>query len=226
MATFKQKIEEYQKTYGSIPTEYGDRLLYLCESLRLSDKDDAFITKMVKRLKGMKRTTYKFTLYMVPEPTPRPRTSFNSRVFYVKGAKDNNNLFRDIIESIETVPLITTATEIDIKSYLPMPKAMNRMEKFFAELGFIRVTTTPDWDNLAKAYCDMIQKNLLLNDSLIWKGTSSKYYSVKPRIEMTITFDNDYDCSYNRKKVEQSKFYQTDETGRIDDSLDTILKLR
>jgi Holliday junction resolvase RusA-like endonuclease len=226
MATMRQKINEYSKEYGFIPTDYDERMHFLLSILKFKEKDVAFIKAMHKKLASVKTEKIYFTLYLVPEPTPRPRTTFNSHRFYVKGARDNNELFAEILSTINSIPLITTATQITVTNYLPTPKGMNRFEKFFSELGLVRVLTTPDWDNLAKAYCDMIQKNLLLNDSLIWKGTSVKYYSIKPRIELVIEYDKVYDCTFNRKRIESSKFYLSEEKTRFDNALKTVLKLK
>lgn len=226
MASFKQKTELYKKTYGKVPEDYDDRMLLLLEHLRFREKELPFIKEMHKKLLNMKTEKLRFVLYLIPEPTPRPRTTFNTRTFYVKGAKDNNDLFAEIMGAIEDMYLITTATKITVENYLPTPSGMNRFERFFSELGLVKALTTPDWDNLAKAYCDMIQKNLIINDSLIWSGTSIKKYSIKPRIDLTIEFDKNYDCTFNRKKVELSKYYLQENRSRFNESLKTILKLQ
>ena len=80
---------------------------------------------------------------------------------------------------------------------------MNKIERVLAEMGFIRPISKPDWDNVAKAYCDMIQGFLIYDDSLIIDGTSSKYYSLKPRIEITIEYMEDFDSDFNRKKMKK-----------------------
>ena len=85
---------------------------------------------------------------------------------------------------------------------------MNIVDTILAELGLIKPITTPDWDNLGKTYSDMVQKHLLLNDSLITDGSVSKRYSLKPRIEITITYLLNYDCQYNKKVIEHSKSYK------------------
>ena len=59
----------------------------------------------------------------------------------------------------------------------------------------------PDWDNLAKTYSDMIQDVILDDDAYIVEGTSMKYYSWKPRIEITIQYMDDYDSDFNRNKI-------------------------
>lgn len=47
----------------------------------------------------------------------------------------------------------------------------------------------------------MIQGLLLYDDSLVIKGVSEKRYSIKPRIEITISYMEDYDSAFNKKKI-------------------------
>ena len=136
---------------------------------------------------------------MVPKGTPRPRSGKNG-VFYVKGASDNKKIFKEFIRDND-ITLISTPTKFHCISYLPIPSSMSNVEKILAELGFIRPTSKPDWDNIAKAYCDMIQGLLLYDDSLVVEGSSKKFYSVKPRIEILIEYMENYDCKFNRKKI-------------------------
>ena len=82
---------------------------------------------------------------------------------------------------------------------------MNNIEKIAAEMGLIRPISKPDWDNLAKAYCDMIQDLLIYDDALIVEGTSKKFYSVKPRIEVTISYMENHDSQFNKKKISRQK---------------------
>ena len=225
MASFKKKIKEYEEIYGDVPLEYEERLHYLLDKLKFKESEIPFLDKMYNKLRSTKKETLRFILYLIPEPSPRPRSSGLTHRFYVKGARENNNLFYEILSQIESMPLITTATEVKLISYLPTPSSMNRFEKFFAELGYVHALSIPDWDNLAKTYCDMIQKNLLINDSLIWKGESTKFYSIKPRIDLELTFARSYDCTYNRKRMENSKVYLEADKEKFDKSLETVLRL-
>ena len=78
---------------------------------------------------------------------------------------------------------------------------MNWLEKVLAEMGLIRPITIPDFDNLVKTYTDMMKDTLLYDDSLIIEGTSKKYYSVKPRVEITLWYADKHDCKFNQNKL-------------------------
>lgn len=194
------KIEkEYKELYGDIPKDYDGRIDYLLSSLNFGKVKDDYTTS-INRIHNIKWTTISYTIYLVPKGTPRPRSGRNG-VFYVKGAKDNKKLFNQMLDTQKDITLITTAVKINCSSFLPTPKNMNWVEKLLAEMGLIRPLTTPDFDNLIKTYSDMMKDSLLYDDSLIIEGTSKKYYSVKPRIEIELSYASDYDSRFNEKKI-------------------------
>ena len=226
MYPLSKKMKEYVRKYGDVPFSDEERLALLIEKLQLKNTECGNLKKCFRKLRSIKQDSYRFILYLTPEPAPRPRLMGNTRHFYVRGARDNNEVFRAIVDEADFLPMITTPASMKLVSYLPIPSAMNRYEKFFAEMGYIRPVSTPDWDNLAKAYCDMIQKHLLVNDSLIWKGESVKFYSVKPRIDLQISFDLAYDCQFNHRKITSSKFYTESEyQDRFMEKLQIVLDL-
>ena len=49
----------------------------------------------------------------------------------------------------------------------------------------------------------MIQDYLIADDALIVKGTSEKFYSIKPRIEIEIEYMEDFDSIFNRNKMKE-----------------------
>lgn len=192
--------KEYEKEYGDIPRDSLDRIDYLLEGTKLN-RCKIHVYDEIHRIVNIKWKTISYTIYLLPKATPRPRSGKNG-IFYVKGASDNKKFFeRHLIN--QDIPLITTPTKFHCVSYLPIPKSMNIVEKLCAELGFIHPVSKPDWDNVAKAYCDMIQGTLLYDDSLIIEGTSIKKYSIKPRIEITISYMEDYDSAFNEKKIKR-----------------------
>lgn len=192
--------KEYKKIYGDIPNNSIERLDYLLKDIKLS-KYKTSVFDLIKRNNNIKWKTLTYTIFLLPKATPRPRSGRNG-IFYVKGASDNKKFFKQFTIN-EDIPLITTPTKFQCVSYLPIPKSMHPIEKICAELGFIYPVSKPDWDNLGKAYCDMIQDILIYDDSLIIEGTSIKRYSVKPRIEVTISYMEDYDSEFNKKKIKK-----------------------
>ena len=197
-----QMEEEYKEKYGNVPFDSIQRISYMLDDMNLSrSKIDVF--EEANRICGIKWHEIKFVVYLVPKATPRPRMSGRG-VFYVKGAGDNKRFFKKYVKNLDDITIITTPVKFYCSSYLPIPNAMKPAEKILAELGFILPVTKPDWDNLAKTYCDMIQGTLIYDDSLIVEGHSVKRYSSKPRIEITLEYMDDYDSEFNLRKIEKT----------------------
>lgn len=190
--------KEYNSIYGDIPKFNNERVEYILNRVNLSRSKNKVYDE-IERINSIKWKKKSFVLYMIPKATPRPRSGKNG-VFYVKGASDNKKFFKDFIKDKE-IEFITTPCKIECISYLPIPKTMSSVDKVLAELGFIRPVSKPDWDNLAKAYCDMIQGYLLDDDSLIIEGISKKYYSIKPRVEISIEWMESHDSKFNETKL-------------------------
>lgn len=190
--------KEYNKLYGDIPKYNNERIDYLLKDTNLK-RNKLKVYDEIQRINSIKWKKKSFTLYIIPKATPRPRSGKNG-IFYVKGASDNKKFFKEFIKDKE-LEIINTPCKIECISYLPISKSMNSVNKILAELGFIRPISKPDWDNLAKAYCDMVQGYLLEDDALIIEGISKKYYSIKPRVEITIEWMESFDCKYNEDKI-------------------------
>lgn len=80
---------------------------------------------------------------------------------------------------------------------------MPPVTKICAEFGLVRPVGKPDWDNLAKTYCDMIQGLIIADDKLIVDGRLRKFYSVKPRVEIDLFYMQDHDSEFNRRKMHE-----------------------
>ena len=85
---------------------------------------------------------------------------------------------------------------------------MTNQEVILAEKGLIRPLVTPDFDNLAKTYTDALQGVLLLNDNIITSGRVEKYFSIKPRINIKLRWQKEFDSKYNEKKTLNSIGYK------------------
>lgn len=196
------KLEkEYESEYGNISRDSSKRLSdFLSEHQINRLKRDVF--SEMKRINLINWKSETFVIYLLPKATPRPRSTVNGSFFYVKGAKDNKVFFQRAIRDMD-LPYIDTPCKFHCTSYLPIPKSMNSTDQILAEKGFIRPVSKPDFDNLVKTYSDMLQDVILDDDKLIIEGTSSKYYSWKPRIEITIEYMEDFDSEFNKKKIKK-----------------------
>lgn len=205
----KKKIREYNEKFGHVPNNYFERFQYILKELKVSDKILDNAKKAIRKILNMNWLRFNFIFYFHPNATPRARYSGITKMFYVKDAKNNNDVFKEFIENTQEYhKLITTPTRMNCDMFFEMPSGMSKVEKILAELKLIPMISRPDWDNLGKTYSDMCQKHLLLDDSLVFDGRVRKYYSFKPRIEISIEFMEEYDCKYNKKKVESWNNYK------------------
>lgn len=205
----KDDIRNYYENYKHIPNDFLERLNLLMESLSIKERDMLQIKNKIQVARLNKWKHLNLVIFLVPKACPRPRFSKKTKRFYVFDAMDNSKLFKEFIDSLnENLGIIATNTKINIDAYLPTPKDMNRHEKVLAELKLIRPISAPDYDNITKTYCDMIQKHLLLNDSLVVEGRTRKFYSIKPRVELNISYLENHDSRYNKRKVESWKYFK------------------
>ena len=192
--------EEYLMKYGGIPSNPDDLAEYVLKKYPPNEKT---LAKLMNRVDNLEWKTVEFILYLIPTPTPRPR--YDGNHFYVKGAALNKKLIKKYIER----HIIATRCEIDIRAYLPTPTSMmNNAEIYLAEKGLIAPLVTADVDNIMKTYLDMIQGHLLLNDNLVTMGHLEKFYSIKPRLFISIRYQTGYDSPFNERRVTKSSLYK------------------
>lgn len=191
----------YKEKYEVIPNDKTGRYDYLTKNVKNLDKLEKEVSLKIGEIENIKWNKYEYTIYLVPKPTPRPRYTRNGGFMYVIGASDNKKYFRKMIAKSDW-NIIITPTIFECKCYFPIPKSMNNVDKILAEKGYLHHVSTPDFDNLAKTYTDMIIGIVLYDDRLIFKGIIEKAYSVKPRIEVTLNFMEKPDTTYNYKKIQ------------------------
>lgn len=229
MAKSIQKIiDEYAEKYGDIPDTQSDRLLYIKNSYKI---DDDKLKTAISEIESIEEQHLHFTIPLVPTPSPRPRYSFKTKHFYVSGAGDMHKYMDDFMKDEEllveyTAPdpdefaefvkyvsdqvgIICTRTRLEVTTYQPIPtSSQSGIEIYLAEMGLIRPIQNPDWDNLGKTYCDMIQGRLLLNDNIVADGVVHKYWSIKPRIIIDLSYQNAFDCKFNYNKITTSTSFK------------------
>ena len=204
----KKDLLEYEEKYGSIPNDRDERLQFIMSKAKDQDRTFSSVPKEIERIRKIKWKTIKYVIYLIPKASPRPRKSMNGH-FYVNGAADNKRFFKNFYKETLDTPIIDTPCKFYCDSYLPIPNDMSLVNQFLAELGLIRPLKKPDFDNLAKTYSDMTQGILLFDDALIIEGISRKWYSCKPRIEITFKYMEEYDSEYNRKRIFKAERHKT-----------------
>lgn len=193
--------KDYENSYGDIPVEYYDRLEWLIQETKYK-RPKVSIFDRIQEILNIPWKTITFTIYLVPKPTPRPRFTSKGNFFYVVGAKNNKKYFRKFMRDYDW-EVIYTPCIFQVNTYYPIPASMQKQEKLLAEMGYVYPISKPDWDNVGKTYSDMIQGILLYDDSLITEGISKKFYSAKPRIEITLRYMERFDSVFNEKKMKK-----------------------
>lgn len=212
----KQKASEYEEKYGDIPVDFRQRMSWLYDNLKLSQSQMYEIINISSQMSGALQFSgdINVVLFEVPEGSPRPRFRIVNRqnlanmaianpsfvhVYSITGAEDNKFMRRlvDAGELQQLDSLICTPCNVDICAYMRTPTSFNKTDTILAEMGLIRPIYKPDFDNIAKKYSDMFNKNVWLDDTLVIDGSIHKYYSVLPRIEIRIRYLN---MLYNRSQ--------------------------
>lgn len=200
-------LKEYQNEYPYTHTDleqalhnyFNDRGWKFDKAVKKAEKKiSAIIDKRVYR-------TIKITLYEYPMKTDRPRHTFSGRTFS-PNAKNNNQYLKKALKATgKLFKLINTPAKITIDAYLKMPEQVQPYEVLLYETKVLQVEDTPDYDNIGKCYTDMLKNNLVCDDDLFWSGTVSKFYSVVPRVEITITYIASHESDYIYKKLKSRK---------------------
>lgn len=198
-----KELEDYEERYGHIPSTQKEILIYLKDNLKINEKK---LIANENHINSLKWEEININLPIVPKPTPRARYNFKTNHFYVKGAGKNKKIIEKFIDD---VGIIYTRTILYVRTYQPTPtSSMSNHEIYLAEKGLLCPIQNPDWDNLGKTYSDMIQDILLLNDNIVQKGIVEKFFSVRPRVEIYIEYQDNFDSKFNSRKIVTSTAYK------------------
>lgn len=222
ISTRKQKAKAYEEKYADIPRDYLDRLGWMYDKFHLDLKKATKILQTKQRMLDTIRFEKEFfiVLYEEPEGAPRPRARYINKsnlipsaksypgyiqIYSLTGAEDRNYMKRllndDELNQFNTY-LIYTPCFVEYAAYFKTPSYYNVEETYLAELGLMRPIYKPDYDNIGKKYSDMYNGNVWLDDSLVIKGTVDKYYSLLPRVEISLKYLN---MLYNKHQYRSIK---------------------
>ena len=213
--SMKTKQDEYSKKYINIPTDFKERLEWMCDRYNISNQDvNAILSERERRMNSLYYTMIRIVLYQEPQGAKRPRYRFINRSNIISEAKANPNYIhvyspdasynhdymKRIVSNEELdnlKQLICTPCDVEYRAYFPTPKSYNRIETFIAEIGLDRPIHKPDFDNIEKVYADMYNGNVWLDDCLTIRGVIDKFYSILPRVEIDLNYLN---AVYNKKQ--------------------------
>lgn len=207
LKTRKSLLSEYNEKYPVAILDPEDRLMQYFKDHNMNfEKAKKKAAKKLNRIiKHREYKTIRITLLEYPMKTDRPRHTHNGHV-YSPNAHDNRSYFEKALKKVVSdLKLINTPAEIRIDAYLEMPKQVPPDEVILYETKVLNVEDTPDYDNIAKCYTDMQLANLIVDDDLYYKAVICKYYSVLPRVEITIRFLAAHESDYVYKKLKNRK---------------------
>lgn len=211
-------MSEYEQKYSHIPRDYNERLSWMYDQYHISSNKAA---EILATRDGMLRSLYyksfQIVLYEDPVGSPRPRARMLNRSnivsmaktdpsfihIYSPNAKENSLYMKRLVEDAEFNELeqiICTPCNVVYTSYIKTPTAWSSTDKFLCEIGLERPLVKPDWDNIGKCYSDMYNGNVWLDDILTIDGTSRKFYSILPRVEIQLDYLN---MVYNKYQYNQ-----------------------
>lgn len=205
----KQRMQEYEKMYGNISIDVYERLQNFLGDRFNEDLLNSVKDRINEAQKNLKYYQIKMTFYEEPMQSHRPRVNYHTRGLHVPLAKENMQYMKKFLSKLnKDIHIISVPMKIDLVAYLPMPPGIKDVEVVLYELGHDMAFSKPDFDNILKAYVDMIQDSLLLDDDMVAESTFRKYYSLKPRVELTITYTNGYVSEHTYKKITGRKSFK------------------
>lgn len=200
----------------------------MCDMYNISEKKYSEIIEKKRNMEYfMEYKDIFIVLYEDPEGAKRPRFRIVNRKNYMyeailnpqfvhvysPNASDDSKYMRRVLDQNELLDLhkfIQTQCIVNYSAFFKVPSNYNITDTFISEIGLHRNTVKPDWDNIGKKYSDMSNENIWLDDSLVVKGTSQKFYSILPRIEIKIRYLNYATNKQQYMNIVNRKEYNTD----------------
>ena len=205
----KQRENEYNSQYGNVSNDVYERLrFFLGDDFNEKLLDDA--NKRIKEAREkVKYNQIKITFYEEPYQSHRPRVNFHTRGLHVPLAKENLNFVKNFVNDLkEEIKLVSTPMRVDLVAYFPMPNNIKPVEVLLYETEHDMAIGKPDFDNILKAYVDMIRESIILDDDIVSESYFKKYYSLKPRVILTITYTNGFVSEHSYKKITTRKSFK------------------
>lgn len=201
-----EKLLEYDQAYPDREPdpEKALRAYFVSRGWNLEKASKKAREKYKKIVANRRYETIRFIMYEYPMKTDRPRTVRGHT--YSPNAKENHDYFeRAIRKVVKSLKLISTPAVITIDAYFEMPKQVPPDEVILYECKVLDVEDTPDYDNVGKCYTDIQKLITITDDDIFHRGVVNKFYSVIPRVEITIRYITKHESDYIYKKLKARK---------------------
>ncbi len=132
-----------------------------------------------------------FTVWGEPVAQGRPRAfvrNGHAAMYDPAKSRDYKSQVRDeAVARRPPGPLIAEPVSLTVKVFQKIPKSFSKAKRAAALAGVLRPTTKPDLKNVLAGIEDALNQVVWEDDSqVIDFGESSKWYSDRPRVEVTI----------------------------------------
>lgn len=130
-----------------------------------------------------------FTVYGEPVAQGRPRATVmrgHIKMYDPKKSSDYKDYVRLAASQHAPERLLEGPLSLQIRIFRPIPSHISKKKVEQAEAGILRPTTKPDTDNYVKGIKDALKGVIWKDDSQVVDLVASKYYGVRPRVEVTI----------------------------------------
>ena len=175
----KQREKEYLAEYGDISIDLYDRIKNRLNGRLTQSLVDSLKNRLQDVNDNIKYNELRFIFYEKPVQAHRPRINYSSHIMYSPNAKENSKAIESFVESLKnSFSVIAVPMKIKLNAYYPMPKNINDLEFLIYELGLDYAIGKPDFDNVLKAYCDMLLRTIILDDDLIASAEFNKYFQL------------------------------------------------
>ena len=207
--TRKEREKIYKNLYGDVSTDVYDRLSDELGDLFNEDLLLRALDRINESRKKLKYYEIRFTFYEEPVQAHRPRVNYHTRAMHVPNAKENSDAIKKFISKLKKdICIVSTPMKIKLKAYYPMPKNIKPLDVLLYELEHDYAIGKPDFDNVLKAYCDMLLNNIILDDDIVSSSSFDKYFSLKPRVELSIIYTNGYSSEYTYRTIKGRKTFK------------------
>lgn len=207
--TRKQRNLEYGEKFSQVSNDTWERLSdYLGDFL-----NEKTLQASIDRKKYIKEhmTYSEINIVFFEEPIQTHRGRYNSftKSIHSPNAKDNFKAVEALVKDVkDQLKIVCTPMHVSLTAYHRMPEGLHPVEVILFETCQDFAACDPDFDNILKAYCDMVQTNIILNDDLVCSSTFEKYYSLKPRVELVIKYPDKFASKYTYNRIISRKSFK------------------